>query len=491
MRNRAGILMGLVCAVWAGASCKNSSYCDSSHPCGSGATCEANTCKANGGASGSKAGAGGAGGVGGMAGIGGVGGAVGGARGQAGAGGAGGQAGAAGAGGFAPPRCNIVGCGGSGGASVCDTDAGTCVECLSDTDCKTSDKPICFAHACAPCKSNTDCRPDGGQNLVCNADAGTCVMCTHDSDCTASTALTKTPICGADNTCHACATDSDCTSGPQVCMMDGHCAASAEVLFVQASSTSCSATGNGSSTTPYCAPNDAVAHLGSGVSPPSVIIIVGAQSSNMTIGLPASGTAPTAVLVIGRPDGTSVGSIPANNSAAISVSLPSVTIRDLKVAGGIAPTSKGIVLAGTNATLTLDNVIVDLGNSGGLGIDAEPGTTLYMKNGCDVLDNPKGGILLNNAAFDIEDTTVNQNGTGQFGSTIWGGIFANFPTATPPSPMTLSRVTIEKNISPGLVCSGKVDASGVLASGNGSIDIVQTCMVTAPCTDAGASCGAQ
>ena len=47
---------------------------------------------------------------------------------------------------------------------------------------------------------------------------------------------------------------------PGVCMTDGHCATSGEVIFVEFNSSGCPAP-DGSSAKPYCAPNDAVAVL--------------------------------------------------------------------------------------------------------------------------------------------------------------------------------------------------------------------------------------
>jgi hypothetical protein len=263
-------------------------------------------------------------------------------------------------------------------------------------------------------------------------------------------------------------------------MADGHCATSGEVIFVQFNASGCPSP-DGSAANPYCAPNDAVAQL---TAARHVIVIVGAANSQMA--LATTGKSP---VVIGRKTSSgSAGSIPANATNALAISSDTVLIRDLTVNAGTTSTSTGIKVtggAGTNASLL--RVTASLGT--GLGIDAESGATLTM-NACTVTNNSMGGgILLNGAAFDIEDTTVTNNGPGTFnGLTSWGGILVNNPLIAGPAKLAL--LTVQNNMGPGVSCSTGVSGTGVLASGNSTTDINTTCGFSS-CGTAGSMCGAQ
>jgi hypothetical protein len=150
----------------------------------------------------------------------------------------------------------------------------------------------------------------------------------------------------------------------------------------------------------------------------------------------------------------------------------------------------------TSGTVYLRNLTVQgvttTGSQTGIGINATSGTTLYM-NGCKVTGNPGGGILLNSAAFDIENTTVTGNGPGNFGGlTTWGGILVN----TPPTggPITLNLVTVQNNSPVGISCSGTITGTGVLATGNNNSTNpayqISGCGFPS-CTAAGTGCGSQ
>jgi hypothetical protein len=114
-------------------------------------------------------------------------------------------------------------------------------------------------------------------------------------------------------------------------------------------------------------------------------------------------------------------------------------------------------------------------------------------NGCKVTSS-LGGMLLNGAGFDIENSTISNNASGGFGSTRWGGILVNNPPAA--GPTIINRVTIQNNAQVGLSCSATITAStSVLASGNvnGSTDPADQifgCGFTS-CPSASSTCGAQ
>jgi hypothetical protein len=100
-----------------------------------------------------------------------------------------------------------------------------------------------------------------------------------------------------------------------------------------------------------------------------------------------------------------------------------------------------------------------------------------------------GGILLDGAAFDIENTTVTRNGPGQQ-PVVWGGILVNSLPAN--GPKLLKLATIQNNMATGLYCSAgaAVQSNGVFASANSSLDVTTACNVT-PCSPQSQTCGAQ
>jgi len=265
-------------------------------------------------------------------------------------------------------------------------------------------------------------------------------------------------------------------------MTDGHCATASEVIFVQFSATGCPGA-DGSAAMPYCAPNDAVGVL---KSTRHVIVVVGNTNGQMT--LHSSGLSP---VIIGRKNtaGTS-GSIPANAAIAVTVQSDTVLIRDLTVNLGGGASSTGILVQGSGTNVTLLRVTASLGM--GVGVEADTGTMLTMDS-CTVSNNSMGGgILLNGAAFDIENTIVTNNGPGTFGGlTTWAGVLINMPPSSGPAKLHL--LTVESNNQIGVSCSSDISAmvSGVLASLNaGGVQISPTCNFSS-CGTAGPACGAQ
>jgi hypothetical protein len=177
--------------------------------------------------------------------------------------------------------------------------------------------------------------------------------------------------------------------------------------------------------------------------------------------------------------------------ADFSIAVPS---KVLTVAGKSAVLTPAAFANGidiTSGTVYLRNITIQGATSTGIGINAAPPggstVTLYL-SGCKVTNNAGGGILLNGAAFDIENTTVTGNGPGNFGGlTTWGGVLVN----TPPTggPAILNLVTVQSNNPVGISCSGTITGTGVLATGNLSTQITPSCGFTS-CA-AGTGCGAQ
>jgi hypothetical protein len=130
------------------------------------------------------------------------------------------------------------------------------------------------------------------------------------------------------------------------------------------------------------------------------MVILGGTNDQLALA-----SAAVAPVILGRKNaGGDIGSIPANATTAITVSSGTVLIRDLTVNLGSGTGSKGIVVTGAGTSLSLRRVTVSLGTKG-LGIDAETGTTLTMDE-CYVENNPAGGIVVNGATANIQNTLI-------------------------------------------------------------------------------------
>jgi hypothetical protein len=375
--------------------------------------------------------------------------------------------------------CNAPGATGcaarTDGKTTCATTgtaAGQCVACVADAQCTANpSKGFCVADVCTGCNTTgaTGCTARTDGKNVCAATgtlAGQCVACVSSSDCKVATS----PICTS-NLCGACTADSQCsaklgtTGNPGVCLnnIDGHCATDAETVYVQNVAGTCtdSGTGAGSAATPFCTARYAVTTAIS-TSGKDLVVMKGTVA-DFSIATPSK-----ALTVVGQTATITPGGAGADG---IDITSGTVYLRNLTV--------QGVTTAGSQT---------------GVGINALPGSpvTLYV-TGCTIKNN-LGGILLNGAAFDIENTTVSNNAAGVLGAIRWGGILVNSPPTT--GPAILNHVTIQNNAQVGLSCSAPITTSTtVLSSGNvnGSVDPadqISGCGFTS-CTASGTGCGAQ
>ena len=361
-----------------------------------------------------------------------------------------------------------TGCAGrTDGKTVCATNgtaSGQCVECTADTQCTSSAaKSFCVANSCAGCQSAAAnaCSVRSATTPVCGT-TGICVQCNTSADCT----VTTKPICAA-NVCGACTADSQCsaklgaTGNPGVCMknIDGHCATDAETVYVQNSPATClnSGTSAGAPSTPFCTARTGVNVAGTTTG--KILVVLTGALADFSISVPSK-----VLTVVGR---TAVIT-PAPSTDGIDITTGEVFLRSVAVQG--SPSS---------------------GSPTNPGINASTGTTLHMDT-CTVTNNLGGGILLNGAAFDIENTAVTGNGPGTApgSGASYGGIRID---ALPVSgSTTLNLITVQNNPGPGVSCSGIVQGTGVLATGNTLSQIGTTCGFTSCSTsDGGATCGAQ
>jgi hypothetical protein len=229
---------------------------------------------------------------------------------------------------------------------------------------------------------------------------------------------------------------------------DGRCATDAETIYVQ-KTVACpgaAATADGSAAMPYCSMDPAVTAVGA---TRDLILVRGTVTSAAT---PISG-ASRQISIVGQLNAGIAGSDPG-----IHLSAGDLYVRSVK-----------------------------LGPSPALGCQAEAGSTLRLDHVV-VTNNSGGGVLIDGAAFDIENTTVTDNDSGTFGVANWGGILVNNPPTG--GPAKLQFVTIQNNKQVGVACSARVSGANVSASGNVGGDISSTCGFSS-CGTASVTCGAQ
>jgi len=356
--------------------------------------------------------------------------------------------------------CNDVGADActtlNGGVTPVCAASGACVQCGKDADCSpTSTTPFCSeAGACVACSSapaGRNCMTLTTTKPACST-TGACVECVANSDCPDGK-----PVCSSSNACGACTSDTDCMNrGPGVCMsqLDGRCASTRETIYVQNGS-GCSDAGGaagGTAMAPFCSMQPATAAV---TTARDLVVVRG------TVG-GATGAFTGNVSIVGQSSGTIAGTV----SPALHVSGGTTYARGLKL---LTVDSIGLQ-ADSGSTVKLDHMLVT-GNAG------------------QASDLKGGGILLDGAAFDIRNTTVTGNGPGASGSSTLGGILVT-STPAPAGPRALQLVTVQNNNGPGIACSAAISGTGVLATGNTSVDILPACGITS-CTTASTSCGAQ
>jgi hypothetical protein len=101
-----------------------------------------------------------------------------------------------------------------GETPVCDTESGTCVECLGDDDCDG----VCDTETstCTACMENADCEGNaGGEWCETGVDAdlndNACVACTDEGGCTGDTVCDAEGVTNNPNTCVTCLDTTQCT----------------------------------------------------------------------------------------------------------------------------------------------------------------------------------------------------------------------------------------------------------------------------------------
>jgi hypothetical protein len=307
------------------------------------------------------------------------------------------------------------------------TASNVCVECVGHADCKGADEPLCASGACVACG-------DGGGNSACaqknNAlpiclDSGGCAQCGESTDCKVAAA----PIC-KENKCEACTRDAECKERdddePGICMapQSGRCATDGETIYVQGANPCAANAGQGTSASPYCDPQRALAAITAN----RRIIRIRGPLSVGDMDIQSSGAQ---ITIVGQ-EGAKV-SFP--TGIGIQVGSGNVHIRGLKVSGN----QTGIVVE-SGATIQLNRVLVELNGQGGLQVE-------------------------NGAAFDIANSVFAKNGGGNVGPTPYGGVFLGAPGGNRMGRFRAN--TVVDNAEAGVVCSSDSQRlTGVLLFNN-------------------------
>lgn len=358
--------------------------------------------------------------------------------------------------GHACVSCAGVDAGCPAGVPACEVDSGRCVECVGDGECAgKAGRSFCVNRQCAPCSAAAAaaCAARDPSKPVCLA-GGACGECAGSADCT----VARKPICDTGTgTCSACTADSQCQAkgnGAGVCLADGHCATTAETIYVGRTATgSCSDTAMnaGSALSPFCSADKAIA------AGKPVLVVLGPLTDSFVLGALAS-----PLLIVGR-NGVLTAR---NDSDGISMTSGELTLRNLTITAS----------ASSNQGIGID-VQVPTGRSATLHVD-----------GCTISKHADGGIFLSGAAFDIRDSAISNNRAGQTANGIvWAGIRVDKLPAN--GSTSLELVTLSDNASTGLSCVAAVQGQGVLATGN-SLNITNSCGFSS-CPAAGPACGAQ
>jgi hypothetical protein len=237
---------------------------------------------------------------------------------------------------------------------------------------------------------------------------------------------------------------------------DGHCATDAETVYVQNKTGCSSSTSGGTAAAPFCVARIGVNSALTNSKP--LVVLAGTLAAGFSV------SAPGVLTIVGK----SAIITPEAFTDGIAIASGEVYLRNLTVQGNAAT-----------------------GSTTNPGISAGVGVTLHMDK-CAVTNNTGGGILLNGAAFQIENTIITGNGAGQTtGGLVWGGIRVDSLPAS--GPTVLNLVTVQNNNAVGISCSGNITGTGILATGNTSAEIANSCGFTSctPALDGGSGCGAQ
>jgi len=207
-----------------------------------------------------------------------------------------------------------------------------------------------------------------------------------------------TPICGTDGHCRACALQSECTS--QVCNLDGTCADSSTVLYVNNANGTCTGTTHtGAIGDPYCQIQDAVMNLGT----KTVIRVFGSSTAYGAVTI-TSGT----VSIVGPTTGTTAKLSGDASNPALSVSGGSTVVGvDAMEVTGIFAAQTGIYCSNGTIGPKLSILRSSIHGLAGLGISATDCKVTLDRDA--IYANTNGGIALNASQYSIQNCMIYGN----------------------------------------------------------------------------------
>jgi hypothetical protein len=334
-------------------------------------------------------------------------------------------------------KCTGCGAGATDGGAVndvckkasnkpfCLASSGSCVQCLKSGDCSAADKPICTNNTCAGCANDGQCKDKNAALPACDETSGQCYECVEDAQCSGGK-----PICKS-HKCVPCTGDSECAAkpgfeNPGVCMshQDHRCASDAETIYVEKVAGCSMGDGMGTKDRPYCVTQDAINNV-SGTK--RVILLRGAAPHGAFV---ASLTG-AEVSVVGAGAGATI-----SPGAVVGINLSKGTlyVRGVTVKGGM---DTGLLAEGTGSVIKL--------------------------NRCVIIQN-KGGILVNNAGFEINNTIVAENQETQIlNGPTYGGVFLRSAAG---KPTVFRNNTIVSNAGLGLQCDANYRTSNLIVAKN-------------------------
>jgi MYXO-CTERM domain-containing protein len=111
---------------------------------------------------------------------------------------------------------NLQHCNSEAGAPACDPGTGTCVGCVTNTDCPST-VPICNVGTkkCRTCTGPSDCAGFASAKVCATSGTrvGQCIQCASSSDCSGGTGYCDTTA----NACVGCLSDTNCTAPTAFC----------------------------------------------------------------------------------------------------------------------------------------------------------------------------------------------------------------------------------------------------------------------------------
>ena len=324
--------------------------------------------------------------------------------------------------------------------TACTSTTDTSGSCRTVANCLFDSAPICDAAtlSCRACTMGADdnaCKNGRPATPRCGPQ-GSCVACITNSDC-ASRDLRK-PTCRS-NACTSCRTSIDCQS--KLCSADGSCAPVSEVLYVDNKNGGCTGSDHrGSIDDAFCTLQDALAAVTSG----GKTRISVAPSSKAYAALKLTGTDTLTSLTIagggGRPTDTRIEGASGESAIAVigGTSKLSVAVRNVELQGG---SGKAGITCEMGAELSVSGVRIH--DSGTDGIFAN-GCTLSVDSS-QLFANKASGLLISGSTYSLSNLMIWNN-------TIVGIAFGGSSSGTMRFLTVYGNGTQTGSATPGIDC---------------------------------------